>query len=435
MKKNFLLLIFISAGFLAKSQTPLTLSQAIQTALEKNFQIRIAKDQTVIAKNNNKWGEAGRYPSIDLRVTQNNSILDQSNNPTAFIKDKIFSSSIAGDASLSWTLFNGFRIKYTKERLELLQAQSEGNGLVIVENTIHSVILGYYNAVLQKEKLDVLKKLIKLSKDKYDYYQSKKDFGTTSTFDLLQFKNAYLTDSTNFLLQDLNYRNAVRNLNLLLSVDVETRYELTDFLNPILENYNLDTLKNEMLRDNHNILNQFINLELQRTSTNIAKGAMYPTVAFQMGASNQLSYFQTSQFSSDGSNLNYYGNFTINFNLFNGGKTKRAIQNAKIQERIAETSLQEKVFTLTSQLVTAYELYLARIAILNLTNESYLSSEFNLKLAAERFEKGTISSFDYRNVQLQFLNSAMTRLEAANSLIVVHTDLMRITGGIVQIQE
>lgn len=435
MKKIVLFISLFSLIQIGQGQTLLSLSDAIKIALERNFQIRIAKDQNSIAKNNNNWGEAGRYPSIDIRVTQNNSILDQSNNPTAFIKDKIFSSSIAGDASLTWLLFNGFKIKYTKERLALLQAQSEGNALVIVENTLHSVILAYYNAVLQKEKLDVFKRVTKLSKDKYDYYQKRKDFGTSSTFELLQFKNAYLTDSTNYLLQELNYRNAQRNLNLILSVEVETRYELSDFLNPIAENYNLDTLKSEMLNNNYNILNQFINLELQRANTGFAKGSMYPTVSFQTGASNQLSYFQTSQFSSDGSNLNYYANFTINFNLFNGGKTKRAIQNAKINERIAETSLQEKVYTLTSQLVTAYELYLTRVVILNLADESYRSAEYNLKLSAERYEKGTITSFDFRNIQLQFLNAAMTRLDAANSLISVHTDLQRLTGKMVQIQQ
>lgn len=429
---KFFLPVCIPVIVIAQNQS-LSLSDAIKIALENNYKIEIAKDQIAIAKNNNNWGEAGRWPSIDLQITQNNNILDQSNNPTAFIKDKITSNSVNGNLSANWILFGGFRVRFTKERLEQLQAQSEGNALIIVENTIHSIILSYYNTVLQKEKLDVFKKLIQLSRDKFRYMENKKDLGVSGTFDLLQIKNAYLSDSTNYLLQEIAFRNSMRNLNLLMSRDVENFYELSDFLQVKSDRYEYDTLKSRMLRNNYTILNQYINLELQRTSIDLAKSSMYPVVSLQIGTNNSFSHFQTSQFESNGSNLNYYANFVVNFNLFNGGKTRRAIENARIQEKIQSTSLEEQVFTLTSQLRNAFEMYLARQVILNLATESYLSAEYNLRLAQERFDQGTISSFNFRDVQLQFLNSAMQRLEAAHNLIISHTDLLRITGGILEV--
>jgi outer membrane protein TolC len=91
------------------------------------------------------------------------------------------------------------------------------------------------------------------------------------------------------------------------------------------------------------------------------------------------------------------------------------------------------VFTLNSTLVNAYELYLARQVILDLTTESYRSAEYNLKLSQERFEQGSISSFNFRDVQIQFLNAAMTRLDAAYNIISSHTELLRLTGGILQV--
>ncbi|MBX7095394.1 MAG: TolC family protein [Flavobacteriales bacterium] len=430
------LILFISlclASQYIAAQEKLSLSDAIRISLEKNYKIEIAKDQIAIAKNNNNWGEAGRWPSIDLQITQNNNILDQSNNPTAFIKDKITTNSVNGNLSANWMLFGGFRVKFTKEKLEQIQAQSEGNALVVVENTIQGVILAYYNSVLQKEKLDVLAKLIKLSRDKYDHMQRKKDLGVSGTFDLLQIKNAYMSDSTNYLLQEIAYRNSVRNLNLLMSQDVERFYDLSDFLEAKTERYEYDTLKSRMLRSNNTIMNQYINLELQRTAIDLAKSSMYPVVSLQVGTNNSFSHFQTSQFESNGSNLNYFANFVINFNLFNGGKTKRAIQNARIQEHLQSITLEEQVFTLTGQLRNAYEMYLARQVILMLTSEAYSNAEFNLKLAQERFDQGTLSSFNFRDVQIQFLNAAMVRLEAAYNLINSHTELMRLTGGILSI--
>lgn len=424
---------FCLASQYIAAQEKLSLSDAIRISLEKNYKIEIAKDQIAIAKNNNNWGEAGRWPSIDLQITQNNNILDQSNNPTAFIKDKITTNSVNGNLSANWMLFGGFRVKFTKEKLEQIQAQSEGNALVVVENTIQGVILAYYNSVLQKEKLDVLAKLIKLSRDKYDHMQRKKDLGVSGTFDLLQIKNAYMSDSTNYLLQEIAYRNSVRNLNLLMSQDVEHFYDLSDFLEAKTERYEYDTLKSRMLRSNNTIMNQYINLELQRTAIDLAKSSMYPVVSLQVGTNNSFSHFQTSQFESNGTNLNYFANFVINFNLFNGGKTKRAIQNARIQEHLQSITLEEQVFTLTGQLRNAFEMYLARQVILMLTSEAYSNAEFNLKLAQERFDQGTLSSFNFRDVQIQFLNAAMVRLEAAYNLINSHTELMRLTGGILSI--
>lgn len=434
MSKKIKIALFLFCSINVSAQEKLSLSDAIKIGLDKNFKISIAQDQAAIAKNNNNWGEAGRYPTIDITINQNNNILDASNNPTSFIQDKIFTNSVAGNAVLNWVLFSGFRVNLTKDRLEMLQAQSEGNAVVVIENTVQSIILAYYNAVLQKEKLEVLRDLVRLSKDKYAYFLEKKEFGLITTFDILNIKNAFLADSTNLLLQQLAYKNSMRNLNLLLTQDVEKEIELTDFLIAPKESYDLNTLKEKMLKNNNNIQNQYINLELQRTAIELARSSLYPVVSFQMGANNSYSHFKTSLFSSDGSNLNYYGNFIINFNLFNGGKTKRAIENARIQEKITQTTTDELVFTLTSQLVNTNELYNARLAILALSTESYKSSEYSLQLAKERLQQGTINSFAFRDVQLTFLNSAMTRLDAAYQLINAHTELLRLTGGILDVK-
>lgn len=46
----------------------------------------------------------------------------------------------------------GFGMFVQKDRLELLEALSEGNSAVVIENTIQATILVYFNAQLQSEK-------------------------------------------------------------------------------------------------------------------------------------------------------------------------------------------------------------------------------------------------------------------------------------------
>lgn len=436
MKKLFcIILLALVCSANLYSQENLSLADAIKIALENNFKMRAAQHSLAIARNNNNWGEAGRWPSFDLVIGQNNTMADPSRNPQSFIRDKFYTTGVSLNASVNWVLFSGFRISLTKERLELLQAQSEGNAVMVMENTIQSVILAYYNAVLQQEKLQVINDIAKLSRDKYQYYLQKKDFGTNSTFELLQYKNAMLADSTNSLIQELAVNNSLRNLNLLMGQDSEKKYVLTDFLQAPDLKLTLDDLKQLVKKNNSNLVNQYINLQLQKTAVELAQSAMYPVVSFSLGTNDQFSYFKTSLFSGSATNLNYYANFTINFNIFNGGKTRRAIQNARIQEKIVQTNYNEMEFTIINQLVNLYELFVARKKILNLSSESFKSAETNLYLAEERFKTGTINSFNKRDIDLSYLNAALVRLEAAYNLIDAHTELLRISGSLVEIGE
>jgi outer membrane protein len=52
-----------------------------------------------------------------------------------------------------------------------------------------------------------------------------------------------------------------------------------------------------------------------------------------------------------------------------------------------------------------------------------------MSIADEKFRTGAISSFEYRDIQLIYLNSALRRLEAIYDLIGSRTALTRLTGG------
>ena len=56
---------------------------------------------------------------------------------------------------------------------------------------------------------------------------------------------------------------------------------------------------------------------------------------------------------------------------------------------------------------------------------------FNLEIAQDRFKAGTINSFNYRDIQLVYLNAALAKAEAVFNLIDTQTELMRLTGNIV----
>ena len=421
----------------------LTLSEAITRGLNNNFEIVIEQANLAIAENNNNMGEAGAFPTISFSLGQRNSIFDaiQPSNPFQ-PRGQIISNSLSPAVNLNWVLFQGFQVSINKERLDLLQQQSAGNVDLVIENTVQAIILAYYTAQLEKERLEVLERILELSRDRFQYVEFKNELGSAVTFELLQEKTAYLTDSSNVVTQQINYKNALRNLNLLLVLDMNTFPELTDSLSFEPEQYDYDVLYNKMVSQNTTLKNAMLNQYIQRNNVNFQQTALYPSLDLAIGGNYTYGRQDNSNAEFGGNfrnpgavttqTANYLANFTLSYTLFNGGRIRRAIENARYLEQISNIQTDQTTQSLEMELATAFDLYESRQKLYAITSSNLESAELNLTLAEERYKNGTINSFDYRLIQVDFLNIALNKLQAVYGLLESKTELMRLSGGILQ---
>lgn len=75
------------------------------------------------------------------------------------------------------------------------------------------------------------------------------------------------------------------------------------------------------------------------------------------------------------------------------------------------------------------------VKVKNVSEQSLEAAEMNLQIADEKFKSGAINSFNYRDIQINYLNTALNRLQAMYNLIYSNTTLARLTGGFLQEQE
>lgn len=424
------LFVFLSKGM---AQKPLSLQEAILTGLERNYQIRIFENDVRIAENNNAWGTAGLFPLVTAGANQINRYDDQPDFQMPGQRDEVFTNNINPYVNLRWNLFNGLNVRITKRKLELLESLTEGYSALVVENTIQAIILAYYNALLQKETDSVLKEVKKLSRDRYDYVLYRKELGSAVTYDVLQAKNAYLEDSTNYLSQQLNVRNAMLNLRLLLGEeDPEVTYLLTDDFKVMEHTLQLDSLRNKMMASNTNLQNQYLNQEILKKELASQKSYMYPTLSLNAG----FDHFNTRTKYTDSdpgysNNLDFYANFSLSFNLSNGGNVRRTIRNAKIEQETGELQISELKQSLGNQLTNSFELYRIRKQLYEVSEVNLESARLNLEISTDKFRSGAINSFNYRDVQVIYLRAAIQRFGAVYNLIDTYTELLRLTGGII----
>ncbi len=442
MRFLIILFVFLFQAFIAKPQQQLSLDEAIKIGLERNFAIRIERQNVEIANNNNDWGQAGRYPTVTLDAAQNNTTTNI-DNPASFLSGDITNRTIVPSVNLNWIIFQGFRANITKDRLERLQQQSQGNASIVIANTIQAIMTAYYQAQLEKRRMEEFENQLKLSKDRYDYLQTKYELGSAVTSDLLLEEGNYLTDSIQYVNQQLLYRNILRNFNLLLSEEPFKAYDFIDEMEAEIENYTYAELENKMFKDNINLKTQYITQSVFKDETRLAKTDRYPSVSLNSFYSYNRDRQDLSGASLAGGGSfdepitnaitkRYGANFTISFTLFNGGRINRAIQNAIKNENIANLQVDQLKRSLTIDMANALDEYNIRKQLLGIADRQYEVAKTNLEISQDKFKNGSINSFDFRTVQNNSLTAATQRLQSVYNLIDAKVTLMRLTGGLLR---
>ena len=419
------LYIYILAALLLtiplKGQDPLTLSTALETALENNYGLIISRADVEVAQINNNWGTAGRYPTIGFDATDRINYELNSSTTT---------NRVSAGVGLNWLLFDGFRVNFTKSKLETLEDLSSGLLAVQVESTIEDIILGYYYVLLQQERLQVLKTVMELSNDRYQYELKKKSLGSSVTYNVLQAQNVFLTDKANYMNQEVVVRNTVRNLNFFLGLEPTQTWDFTEQFEADTSDYIFRDLLTRMKSTNQVLKNQYTNLLLSENETSLRKAAYHPTISVGAG----VDYGHNWAMSGGVQSLNLgtmtpYGSARISWDIYSGGVRRRSVEIARINEDVAKVEIDQMEHALTNELYNLSDYHGVQKELVNVADENLEAAELNMSISEEKYRSGVINSFNYRDIQLIYLYAALNRLQAVYNLISTNTNLTRIIGG------
>lgn len=426
--KYVLSILLVSASIGAWAQPDsLSLDKAVALALKNNYGIISTEKSAAISELNNHWGNTGALPQVSF--VGNGSQGWNWNDDDNYTTDNTNAS-----VNLNWTIFRGFGARIQKETLEKLEQQSQGHVAVVVENTLLNVIMAYYNVLLTEKNKETARVGMQLSEDRYIREQERQELGSATTYQLLQAQNAYLQDQSDFLSLQATHRNAVRQLNYLMAAPLENVYVFTSDFVADTTQFSMEILKSRMLDNNHTLQNQYLQLELSRLDVKSAKSAYFPTLS--LGASggwgNSSTEYETmSQLDRQAEGYNSSVNLTLNYSIYGGGQRKRTLEAARIQKAIAQTQTADMELDLTNQLAQELERYRVQKELLRVAEKNRKAAELNLNLSRQKYENGTINSFNFRDVQQIYLNNAYRYQSTLYQLIQSYHQLLRLTGGLV----
>ncbi|NRT14686.1 outer membrane protein TolC [Flavobacterium sp. 28A] len=407
------LLLFFFCVSMTNAQEILTIEQAMQIALENNYEIKIAKNDLKIEETNVAAGNAGMLPKATATVVQNNNLQNLSQtrtDGTTTSLDNAKSNSLNYGVGLDWTIFDGFKMFAKKNQLKELQKLGETQLRLTIITKISDVQEAYYNLVQQQQQLSALDTTIVISNQRLTLAQNRFTIGKASKLEVLNAQVDINTDQVALLRQQELYANSKLILNQILARDTPMDFRVSDeFL--ISEKLEFAILKTEAEKQNPQIQALLISKRVAELALKQIKAARYPTLKVNTGynfAENKSSLGFTTQSSARG--LNY--GFSASLNLFDGFAQKRNEKIAGIQIENAGIQIAQQNQALNTQLATAYQTYLTNLELIRLEEKNQEIAQQNLAITLDKFRIGTITTIEFRTAQLNYVNAKVRYSDA-----------------------
>ena len=425
-------LLFVVLSLTAGAQQ-MTIEQAIEQALKNNYDIAIAKNTAMQASNNNSPGNAGMLPRVDLNasgILANNATKQEFSSGLVVDKSGVQSKNITTGAYLTWTVFDGFKMFATLDRLKELENMGELNVRIQIENTLVKVISAYYTVAMQKQMINGLKENIAVSEERLKIAQKKFDVGSTSKTEVLQAKVDMNALKSNLIRQNNLLRDAKASLNQLLLQPADKEFDVADSI-PLMNPYKYEELQNSIMANNADLLFAQRSIEVSKYMIREGKALTYPKLNLNANyifsrAQNQAGFSLLNQ------NLGLNLGFTASWTIFNGFTTRDALKNLNLDLQNA-TYEYENLKSLTQlNLLKAFRKNLDDIDILKLEEESKLLAKENLDIALERFRLGVTTSIELKLAQQSYAEATNRLADARFNAKLSETQLLKLSGSIIK---
>ena len=183
----------------------MTLKECLETGINESYQIKLVNISEEKAANNDSWLYAGGSPTVSASGSYSGSV--SSNDATLAADGSTVSNRNVLDHTLSaqiradWTLFDGFSIQATRDRLNELHNQGAIQTRVTIEDYIANLTTEYYNLVRQTIHLKNLEYATALSKERLRITSERYDMGGDSRLDMQQAQVYFNSDSAKSLKQ------------------------------------------------------------------------------------------------------------------------------------------------------------------------------------------------------------------------------------------
>jgi outer membrane protein len=433
MKIKFLLILFAAPFALQAQQdsTVLNAQEAVRIALEKNLNIKIVQEDLTIAKINNTWGNAGRWPTITafMQNTEALTNLDQQlSNGTNIKRNGVTNNLLNGNLTAQWRIYNGQRVVASKRRFEELEKIGQINVEAQMQQISFDVLVTYYNIVRLNQQVKAFSGIIALAEERLKIAQTRFEVGSAAKTDMLQ-SAIDLNGQQNSLVdikRQIQNNKAILNTLLLRPANQELTVADSVFTIPVM-NYEEEIAKIDT--QNLNLLRIQRERALLVEDRRIINSQRLPILSV-----NSVTNFNRNK-SSAGLflvNSSYGPNIGVSLAvpIYNSNIFKTQLRVNEVQQK--QQAMQQELLKTQVQrdLLIAFQEYQTAIRIAEMEQKNVKNAEENNFIATERFKKLQGNTIELRQAQLSLIEAQDRYINAVFRSKIAALSIDLLTGEV-----
>lgn len=420
--KRFAVLTLSLISFVAFSQKKWSLEECVNYAVENNLQVIQNQYSKKSQDNSLQIAKREYLPSVSGNINNNatfgqgRDIFGNSN------RNDNFSNSANVGADI--LVFNNGRLEKNIRKTEY-DVQASQFDLERVKNDISLQIAQQYLSVLLNREITKISESALENADKlYKRAKITTEVGTTPKTVFAEAEAALAREKQNVKTAEINTSRSLFSLAMLLQLSDYKNFDIQDVpLNSVLDAplYSAESIVNQAYENQPQIKAAETRIKSAEAQTEITKTAFWPTVTANAGIGT--SYFNSLVTNYAGVDINgnpikesgffkqYKDNFgqqlglSANIPIFNKGITRLNVEQSKINEEIAKTTLQQQKQEVLQNVQKAqfdaesnYEAYLAAM-------EAEKSSRLALDFAEKSYEAGRTTIYDLNVARNNYANA------------------------------
>lgn len=433
----FFVLVFTGGSTFLSAQKILTLEEAIATTLQNNYDIRLAKNDSMIAAIDYSYRNAVFLPFLNANTATvwNNNRQKQTLADGTERSSKIRSNNLQGNVALNWVLFDGFKMFATRDKAEALLQAGTYTAKEQIINTIANVVNTYYGIARQEQLVKATDVQIGLNEERAKLAQNKLDIGTGAKPDVLQSK-VDLNEQQALRLQQQNYilqlkEQLIQAMNSNIKPD---EFQIPDTI-PINTNIALGDLQDGLEQSNPALLLAKSRIDIAGYSLKESRAERFPTLAFNSAYNfnqnrNQIAINPFSTLFNQTYGYNY--GFALNIPIFNQFRVKKQIKQDELNVSFQKMNYENQYSLVNLNILNAFSNYQQQQKALKLEEENIRLARENVDIIWQTYRLGMATLIQLREAQLSMARAYDRLIAARYSIKVSETELLRLKGTILR---
>ena len=437
-------IIFTSVLFGQETKQPakvLTLSRAIEIALEQNVPLKQAENSATAAESGVLAAYGSYLPSVSAsggwtRQQTERAATTQliGGQPIQLPASSATTNNFSTNISAGYTIFDGFNREANLGRALSNASSAELTATRTRQGTVFQVQSAYLTVLRNEQLVKVSEENLKRDQRQLERITESNRVGALSIGDVYRHQSVVAQDELSLISAQNTYDKSVSSLLATIGLDVSEQYQIADPTVPSdISQADLDATSSKIsmfsemrqraltLRPDYKSAME--TLDAARSSVTSAWSGYIPTVNASAGYS--LSNTEFSKL-SDSKGISW--GVRLSWNLFDRFQTNLNIQNATVGERNAELNLLQAQRNVSVDVKNALlDLEAARKQY-EVSIKGLQSAEQDRKVAEEKYNLGSGTLLDLLTANAAYVNAQVNKVMATYNFITANRNLDYVIG-------